>query len=384
MRIRIKWTAGRRLVAQAFVVLATTVATLGPPVSVSAADAPPALPLLPNPHSFGITVTGWSDVDPTVPLDKRRLVNLKLRTEAIYPGVSRPEIQVRILLPAHYDQTAARRYPVLYLLHGGLGKWDDWSNNGVKELVTGVAAFTGLVVMPEGGSTGYYTDWTGHADGGHSPQWETFHIRQLLPWVDANFRTDATRTGRSIAGLSMGGFGALKYAGRHPDLFSAVGSFSGATNMRYADGTHDAPATFSQHMQWSGAAIREVNFLDLATRVNLYENGWPVQDEQRQEDYRFQAVFGSPTNWPHVNPYDMAARYAAYQGRIALYSGGQQGGETDIYAYNNQFRAQLTARQVAFHWCVGDGTHSWEYWQRDLTDFLNLVYGTPIACHYTS
>jgi pimeloyl-ACP methyl ester carboxylesterase len=59
-------------------------------------------------------------------------------------------------------------------------------------------------------------------------QWETFHIDQLVPWVDANLRTVATRAGRAIAGLSQGGFGAMSYAARHPDMFAVGASFSGA------------------------------------------------------------------------------------------------------------------------------------------------------------
>src|SRR6185503_16528768 len=59
------------------------------------------------------------------------------------------------------------------------------------------------------------------------PMWETFHIEQVVPWIDANLRTVAKRTGRAIAGLSQGGFGALSYAARHPDLFTSVASFSG-------------------------------------------------------------------------------------------------------------------------------------------------------------
>ena len=63
------------------------------------------------------------------------------------------------------------------------------------------------------------------------PLWETYHLRQLLPWIDAHFRTLATRSQRAVAGVSMGGNGALHYAARHPDLFVAAASFSGANDV---------------------------------------------------------------------------------------------------------------------------------------------------------
>lgn len=67
--------------------------------------------------------------------------------------------------------------------------------------------------MPEGGRVGWYADWYGETDGHFSPQWETFHVRQLIPWIDANFDTKATREGRALVGLSMGGLGTVRAAG---------------------------------------------------------------------------------------------------------------------------------------------------------------------------
>ena len=54
------------------------------------------------------------------------------------------------------------------------------------------------------------------------PKLETFTIEQLIPWVDGHYRAAARRRGRAVAGLSMGGFGAMSYAARHPDLFASA------------------------------------------------------------------------------------------------------------------------------------------------------------------
>ncbi|HOW90099.1 MAG TPA: alpha/beta hydrolase family protein, partial [Elusimicrobiales bacterium] len=138
--------------------------------------------------------------------------------------------QVWITLPKDYSSAKSKRYPVLYLLHGGGDGWaGQWVSGGgkIEEITDGQDL---IVVMPEGGKVGWYTDWVKQVGG--EQKWESFHINQLIPWIDANLRTDASRNGRAIAGLSMGGFGALHYAFRHPDLFSYVGSFSGAADLQ--------------------------------------------------------------------------------------------------------------------------------------------------------
>lgn len=154
-----------------------------------------------------------------------RLVDLRVKSDALL----RPE-GLRILLPDGYDAERADRYPVLYLLHGGLGGFRDWTDAGqVPALTAGVEL---IVVMPSGGVGGWYRDWHNFGRGG-KPRWERFHTEQLIEWVDGQMATRAERSGRAIAGQSMGGFGALSYAARHPDRFAAAVSFSGAVNTRF-------------------------------------------------------------------------------------------------------------------------------------------------------
>ncbi len=70
-----------------------------------------------------------------------------------------------------------------------------------------------------------------HRLGQRQYRWETFHIGQLVPWIDANLRTRRSRGGRAIAGLSQGGFCSMSYASRHPDLFGTALSYSGAPDI---------------------------------------------------------------------------------------------------------------------------------------------------------
>src|SRR2546423_483341 len=151
-----------------------------------------------------------------------RLIELTMRTDALTA-----DTKVRVLLPDHYDPSGRTRYPVLYLLHGALDDYRAWTDKGDAAAIT--AGLPLIVVMPDGGSEGNYVDWYNFGAGG-PPRWETYHIGQLIPWIDGHFPTVAARSGRAVAGLSMGGNGALAYAALHPDLFSAAASFSGAVD----------------------------------------------------------------------------------------------------------------------------------------------------------
>jgi S-formylglutathione hydrolase FrmB len=134
--------------------------------------------------------------------------------------------EVIVLLPQGYDQ--ALRYPVLYLLHGALEGPQGWvPPTGAAPQIT--APYPLITVIPDGGLKGWYTDWA----SGSQQRWQDFHLDQLVPWIDANLSTIADRSGRAVAGLSAGGFGAIHYAEARPDLFSYAASFSGALDLTY-------------------------------------------------------------------------------------------------------------------------------------------------------
>ena len=339
----------------------------------AAAAALAAPPPLPAPHAHGITLVSWSQVNPFEGAGVPRLIDATIRTPAIFRPGARPSIspvvrtiKVRILLPANYQTSPAPPYPVLYLLHGGAGTYTSWTNDGrIKDVVAG-SPFRGIVVMPEGGLAGWYGDWAGQTDGQFWPEWETFHVRQLVPWIDANFNTIRSRTGRAVAGLSMGGTGALLYAGRFPDVFGAVGSFSGGTDITEPG----AQQIVADSMWQAGAAIGFDGLLDGKYRVTC------------DTLCRVRTVFGpeGPNGrWDQKNPYQLAPVYRAYDGRMAIYAGGQPSGETDIGGWNAKFHTRLNQVGVVHRYCAGSGSHSWSYWREDLKDFLRYVYGTPSA-----
>jgi len=139
------------------------------------------------------------------------------------------EIKAVVVKPQLYEGSA-KRFPVLYLLHGAGGKYSDWLLNtkdkeAVKKLVDN---FKIIVVCPDGGVTSWYFD---------SPidptyQYETYVSKELIDFIDGRYRTINDKTGRAITGLSMGGHGGLYLGFRHQDVYGACGSMSGGVDIR--------------------------------------------------------------------------------------------------------------------------------------------------------
>jgi diacylglycerol O-acyltransferase/trehalose O-mycolyltransferase len=251
-----------------------------------------------------------------------------------------PDSTVRIILPAGYAATHAR-YPVLYLLHGAGDTYATWTEKTDVQEFT--AQFPLIVVMPDGGrdaNAGFYSDWV---DG--SRQWETFHTRVLRRWVDRRFRTLPRRRHRAVAGLSMGGFGAMSYAARHRRLFRVAASFSGAVDTRFPE---------------DGA-----NVLDAVHLVSRGVWGDPVADE---------------ATWRAHNPTDLARKLRGVALFLATGEGGPGGPAGDdpndalgyvaeqfVFQMNLRFARALDAASIPYaRDFYHGGYHGWPYWEREL------------------
>jgi putative tributyrin esterase len=133
-----------------------------------------------------------------------------------------------VVLPNSYAKSKAS-YPVLYLLHGAYGHFEDWlKNTQDKKTVQNLSdAYNLIIVMPEGETASFYVDSPINKES----QFETYIIQEVIPRIDKTYRTINDKKGRVISGLSMGGHGALYLSTKHPELFCAAGSMSGAVDM---------------------------------------------------------------------------------------------------------------------------------------------------------
>ncbi|MEV6831966.1 alpha/beta hydrolase-fold protein [Amycolatopsis sp. NPDC051102] len=201
--------------------------------AVSAFAAPVAAAETGLPHfadGFGLTVTE----QPTRVDGHPRTFTFAVRSDqvpapSVLPGQVPGRHVVMVTLPAGYD--GSTRYPVLYALHGNADLPNTQRNLDIAESATRSAPL--ITVQPNGGRS-WYSNWVNPGALG-TQNWENFHLGQLIPLIDATLRTIPARTGRAIAGHSMGGFGAVHYAEHRPDLFGYVGSFSGGLDLQNSE-----------------------------------------------------------------------------------------------------------------------------------------------------
>ena len=135
------------------------------------------------------------------------------------------DVRYAVSLPPSYDREPSRRYPVVIFLHGLFNDERDWEKRGVEaRLAQARAAGSAgefIVAMPFGANSFYL-------NGKDGTRYEDAVVKDFIPFVDKTFRTTGDARHRAIQGISMGGFGALVIAFKHPDLFTAVAAHSSA------------------------------------------------------------------------------------------------------------------------------------------------------------
>ena len=185
-------------------------ATSSPAASQTARPTPTALPTIGQPADDGARIVKVATL--------ARTRDLTIESPAV------GNVRVRLLIPSEFTAKPDARWAVLFLLHGGGGSHLDWTQYTDAQ---GLFEPTDLlVVLPDAGDLGFYSDWWNGGKGG-PPQWETFHTVELVQLLERNWHAGDKR---AAAGLSMGGYGAFEYATRHPGMFLAVASYSGALN----------------------------------------------------------------------------------------------------------------------------------------------------------
>jgi diacylglycerol O-acyltransferase / trehalose O-mycolyltransferase len=274
---------------------------------------------------------------PAVSIVATTSVSDRIRDLTVRSPAAGTDVRVRLILPAGFGAAdPAARYPVLYLLHGSTDSFMGWTRS--TDVATLVADTPVLVVMPDGGPAGFYSDWL------HGPRWETFHLVELWRLLQAQYRASDVR---AIAGLSMGGLGALDYAARHPGMFRAAASFSGVVDTRLSPGESEAYQNI----------VRQDGGLD---PDDLW--GDPINDS---------AV------WAAHNPYDLAAGLKGTKLFLSVGNGtpgpldkagaGADSAEAALRDENLALTGRLASLGIPFQFDdYGPGTHTWPYWQREL------------------
>ncbi|MER5437364.1 alpha/beta hydrolase family protein [Streptomyces sp. NPDC002790] len=273
-----------------------------------------------------------------------RQVDLSVRASALGGRT----VKVRLLTPDGWkpgDRT--KHWPTLWLLHGCCGDYTSWTNQ------TDVASVEGLrdvlVVMPEAGRNGWYSDWWNHGKGG-DPAWDTFHTRDLRRLLESDWGAGSRRV---VAGLSMGGQGALLYAARHPGMFKAAAAYSGSAHPLLND----------------ESTGRIMGFF--ADQGNDPRRVWG--DPVAQRDI-----------WAAHDPYYLAKRLKSLP--LYLSCGDGTAGPLDPPGTTNALEADFNrqnhaladrlkkagARHLTTNF-YGPGTHTWPYWQRELHASLPML-----------
>lgn len=248
------------------------------------------------------------------------------------------DVNYAVYLPPDYE-ISTRRYPVVYLLHGYTDDESGWVQFGEVQHAADGAIASGaippmIIAMPDGGVSWYVNDAQGKV------RYEDMFVREFVPHIDATFRTRPKREFRGVSGLSMGGWGTLVYALRHPDLFAACAAFSAAV--------------------WTDDDL-----------VGMKQEVWdavvgPVFGRGLKDRDRLTAHFRG------LSPLDLAKSLPeASLKKVRYYI--DCGDDDFLFKGNAALSVVLRDRKIPHEFRVRDGGHTWSYWRTGLVDALAFI-----------
>ncbi len=230
-------------------------------------------------------------------------------TVQTYSASMKKNIKAVVIRPDNYAQ--AKELPVVYLLHGYSGNYADWITKA-PEIAKAADRYQIMIVCPDGGFSSWY--WDSPEDP--SFQYETYVAKELVQWVDQQYKTIRSNKGRAITGLSMGGHGALYLAIRHQDVFGAAGSMSGGVDIRPFP-----------------------NNWDMAKRLGAYD--------------------AAPDRWEKNTVINMLHLLGTNRPALIIDCGTGD----FFYAVNEKLHEELVYRNIPHDYITRPGVHNWEYWQ---------------------
>jgi S-formylglutathione hydrolase FrmB len=310
-------------------------------------------------------------VVPAAPPARRDSAHGRIVTDTLWSQALGTKKAVVVYLPPSYDGDQRHRYPVAYYLHGLTGNETNWTKQGELHLVMDslVAAGTPemIVVMPDG-DDGWYTTWNSlpsydecrrappSRESAESycvpwPHYDDYVARDLVQFIDQKYRTEATRARRAIAGLSMGGFGAMTLAFAYPGVFAAAASHSGVLAPLY-----EGPHPFNGHPVWasSGEAL-EKDFGRL----------WPLI---------YPALGRDTTEWWSRDPGRRLDRLVAKQGKQAVPAlFADVGTEDGLADQTREFKWHVEERGIPIAYHEWPGKHDFKYWRAHVGESLSWI-----------
>ena len=248
------------------------------------------------------------------------------------------DVKYCIYLPADYEITN-RNYPILYLLHGYSDDDTGWLQFGEVNRIADESVAKGeaapmVIAMPDGGVSWYINS----ADG--KVKYEDFFVNEFMPAIEKMYRIRANKRYRAIAGLSMGGYGTLVLALKHPDLFSAAAPLSAAV-------FNDNDVLTTPEDRWN-------NVFGI-----LYGN-----DLKGKDRLTAHLKSNAPLSIVEKNT-------VAELSKIKYYI--DCGDDDFLIKGNMELHALLTDKKVPHEFRVRDGGHTWGYWRSALPEVLKFV-----------
>ena len=243
------------------------------------------------------------------------------------------QMPYRVILPVNYKNSNEKTsYPVVYLLHGLTGHFDNWSER--TKIAEYSEKYNYIIVMPEG-ENGWYTDSATIAND----RYESYIVQELIPEIDKKFRTAADRKHRIIGGLSMGGYGSIKFGLKYAEMFSLVGSFSGALG---AAG-------------WTESAFAKMNVRGAI--ADSIKSVYGADDSKtRMENDIFRVV-------REMSPEKIKTLPFIYQ---------SCGTEDFLIQSNQEFARLLFERKIPHEFRQLPGGHTWAFWDEQVKEFLEV------------
>ena len=259
-----------------------------------------------------------------------QIVNARVETIRLQSKLVNATLPYNVILPADYDSAVSTRYPVLYLLHGLTGHYSDWvSRTNVADYA---AEYRLIIVMPEG-NDGWYTDNATIT----TDKYESYILQELLPDVQQRYRTIEARYGRAIAGLSMGGFGAIKFGLKSPETFVFAGSMSGAFGV----------TRFTE---------KEISSSRLEVSIKLFG---PIGSDARKANDVFEII-------KNLTPARISSLPYFY------FDCGTEDSSL-IFPYNRELSALMYEKKIPHEYRELPGDHSWGYWDRQVQEILAVA-----------